>query len=49
MNEIIETPTLTSASFEDLAREMLVRLGEDPESRRPAEDAGALCQGACST
>ena len=26
-----ETPTLTSASFEDLVREMLVRLGEDPE------------------
>jgi GTP cyclohydrolase IA len=24
-------PTLTSASFEDLVREMLVRLGEDPE------------------
>jgi GTP cyclohydrolase I len=31
MKEIIETPTLTSASFEELAREMLVRLGEDPE------------------
>jgi GTP cyclohydrolase IA len=27
----IETPTLTSASFEDLVREMVVRLGEDPE------------------
>ncbi len=27
----IETPTLTSASFEELVREMLVRLGEDPE------------------
>ncbi|HTJ88506.1 MAG TPA: GTP cyclohydrolase I FolE [Terriglobales bacterium] len=26
-----ETPTLTSATFEDLVREMLVRLGEDPE------------------
>ena len=26
----VETPTLTSASFEDLVREMLVRLGEDP-------------------
>lgn len=26
----IETPTLTSASFEDLVREMIVRLGEDP-------------------
>ena len=25
-----EAPTLTSASFEDLVREMLVRLGEDP-------------------
>jgi GTP cyclohydrolase I len=27
----LETPTLTSASFEDLVREMLVRLGEDPQ------------------
>ena len=27
----IETPTLTSASFEELVREMLVRLGEDPQ------------------
>ncbi len=26
----VETPTLTSASFEDLVREMIVRLGEDP-------------------
>ena len=26
----IETPTLTGASLEDLVREMLVRLGEDP-------------------
>jgi len=26
-----ETPTLTSATFEDLVKEMLVRLGEDPE------------------
>jgi len=26
-----ETPIVTSASFEDLVREMLVRLGEDPE------------------
>ena len=25
-----EVPTLTSASYEDLVREMLVRLGEDP-------------------
>ncbi len=31
MKDTIETPTLTSASFEELAREMLVRLGEDPE------------------
>jgi GTP cyclohydrolase I len=27
----IEIPTLTSATFEDLVKEMLVRLGEDPE------------------
>ena len=26
----VETPTLTSASYEDLVREMIVRLGEDP-------------------
>ena len=31
MKDIIETPTLTSASFEELAREFLVRLGEDPK------------------
>jgi GTP cyclohydrolase I len=31
MKDAIETPTLTSASFEELAREMLVRLGEDPD------------------
>ncbi len=30
MKELIETPTLTSASMEDLMRELLVRLGEDP-------------------
>jgi GTP cyclohydrolase IA len=27
----VETPTLTAATFEELVREMLVRLGEDPE------------------
>ena len=31
MRDLIETPTLTSASFEELAREMLVRLGEQPD------------------
>ena len=31
MTSRIETPTLTSATFEELVREMLVRLGEDPE------------------
>ncbi len=30
MSPSVETTTLTSASFEDLVREMLVRLGEDP-------------------
>jgi GTP cyclohydrolase I len=29
MKDQTETPTLTSASFEELAREMLIRLGED--------------------
>jgi GTP cyclohydrolase IA len=27
----VEVPTITSASFEELVREMIVRLGEDPE------------------
>jgi GTP cyclohydrolase IA len=27
----VETPTLTSASFDELVKEMLIRLGEDPE------------------
>lgn len=31
MAQIIESPSLTSASFEDLVREMIVRLGEDPQ------------------
>src|SRR5579862_679570 len=30
MKSSIERPTLTSATFEDLVREMIVRLGEDP-------------------
>jgi GTP cyclohydrolase I len=30
MTESVESATLTSASFEELARELLVRLGEDP-------------------
>lgn len=30
MKQTTETPTLTSASFEELVKEMLVRLGEDP-------------------
>ncbi|HKW16787.1 MAG TPA: GTP cyclohydrolase I FolE [Terriglobales bacterium] len=31
MKQITETPTLTAAGFEDLVKEMLVRLGEDPQ------------------
>src|ERR1700757_3702807 len=31
MKQTAETPTLTSATFEDLWREMLVRLGENPD------------------
>jgi GTP cyclohydrolase I len=31
MKQAAENPTLTSATFEDLVREMLVRLGEDPQ------------------
>jgi GTP cyclohydrolase I len=29
-NNVIETPTLTEASYSDLVREMIARLGEDP-------------------
>jgi GTP cyclohydrolase I len=31
MTPSVETPTVTNASFEDLVREILVRLGEDPQ------------------
>jgi GTP cyclohydrolase IA len=31
MKPTTESPTLTSASYEELAREMLIRLGEDPD------------------
>ena len=31
MTPTVETPTLTTATFENLVREILVRLGEDPE------------------
>ena len=30
MKTSVESTTLTSASFEDLVREMIVRIGEDP-------------------
>ena len=46
MKDTTEIPTLTSASFEELAREMLVRVGEDPERdgllRTPQRYAKAL-------
>jgi GTP cyclohydrolase I len=46
MKQAIENPTLTSATFEDLVHEMLVRLGEDPERegllRTPARVHKAL-------
>ncbi|MGO9647883.1 MAG: GTP cyclohydrolase I FolE [Terriglobales bacterium] len=31
MKSSVESPTITGASFEELVREMIVRLGEDPE------------------
>jgi GTP cyclohydrolase I len=46
MKETIESPTLTSATFEDLTRELLVRLGEHPDrdglQRTPERYAKAL-------
>jgi len=46
MKPNVETPTITSASFEELMREVLVRLGEDPERdgllRTPERYAKAL-------
>ena len=46
MKSTTETNTLTSATYEDLVREMLVRLGEDPDreglSRTPARVAKAM-------
>ena len=45
MKNTIETPTLTSASFEELTREFLVRLGEDPDREGLLRTPGALRQG----
>jgi GTP cyclohydrolase I len=46
MTSSVETTTLTSASFEELVREMIVRLGEDPAReglvRTPARVHGAF-------
>ena len=46
MTPRVETPSLTSASFEELMKEILVRLGEDPEreglERTPARVHKAL-------
>ena len=46
MKDLIETPTLTAASFEELAREMLIRLGEQPDreglAKTPERYAQAL-------
>ncbi len=42
MTPAIETPTLTSASFEELVREMIVRLGEDPKREGLLETPGRV-------
>ena len=42
MTPAVETPTVTSANFEDLVREMIVRLGEDPSREGLAETPGRV-------
>ena len=42
MTPAVESPTITSANFEDLVREMIVRLGEDP-TREGLADTPAAC------
>ena len=42
MTPAVETPTITSANFEDLVREMIVRLGEDPTREGLAETPGRV-------
>jgi len=46
MKSTTETTSLTSASFEELVREMIVRLGEDPDReglvRTPARSSKAM-------
>src|SRR5215475_7308075 len=42
MTPAVETPTVTSANFEDLVREMIVRLGEDPTREGLADTPGRV-------
>ena len=42
MTSTVETPTITTASFEDLVREMIVRLGEEPAREGLAETPGRV-------
>ncbi len=46
MKSATEPPTLTSATYEELVREMIVRLGEDPDreglARTPARVEKAM-------
>ena len=42
MTPAVESPTITSANFEDLVREMIVRLGEDPTREGLADTPGRV-------
>jgi len=52
MQTILETQSLANASLQELMREMLLRLGEDPERdglrENPERMERSMCNVACS-